>query len=90
MGFEQRPGPRTVVERKDGSPSETVILAVAEAEDVAPTELRSLYRVVDPDALDALLRRDGAGTVTFEYHGYMITVRESGRVIVQTSAPEES
>jgi len=70
------------------SPSERVVAAVAETEGVDPRNLTPLYEAVDPEALDALLQRrgnspgiDGIG-VTFTYHGYEVTVREDGRILL--------
>jgi hypothetical protein len=77
----------------DRSVSESVVEAVAQAEGVAPTQLRStLYEAVDPDALEQLFaprtpveRLDG--TLTFHYHGYRVTVRSGGSVTVRVTEP---
>lgn len=54
--------------------SMAVIDAIADAENVAPTDLPVvLADVVDPDALDSLFR-EGGGSVCFEYAGYRVTV----------------
>lgn len=51
-----------------------VVEAVADAERVDPLDLTPpLADAVDPDALDAVLR-SGTSRVSFEYHGYEITV----------------
>lgn len=57
-----------------------VVTAVAAREHVDPTDLEvPLQERIDPDALDLLL--DGTrGSVTFEYHGYLVTVDSDGDV----------
>lgn len=73
------------------APSRAVVEAVAEAEDVDPTDLAPLYGVVDPDALDALFTSPlsesnaptTAGTVTFTYEGYRVEVTGGGRVSLE-------
>lgn len=82
MGIERYEG-RTDGDERAATPSETVIWAVSEAVDVNPIELRCLHEVVDTDALDALFRGKNAVTVTFEYHGYTVTVCEDGEVILE-------
>ncbi|RKD95385.1 HalOD1 output domain-containing protein [Halopiger aswanensis] len=53
------------------------------------SDLEPLYEVVDPDALDALLRgdqsssRDGECTVSFPYRELDVTVRSDGVVTVR-------
>jgi len=60
--------------------STAVIGAVADAEDVDPTDLTEpLYNVVNTDALDALFQAE-TGTLTFEYHGYRVSVHATGEV----------
>ncbi len=66
--------------------SSAVVHAVAEAEDADPLDLTPLYGAVDPDALDSLfdsLASDGEASVdevTFDYHGYGVTVAADGVV----------
>ena len=61
------------------SASEAVVHEVAEQEDVQPEDLNPpLFEAVDPDALDGLLKN--TGTVSFEYHGYVVTVDHSANV----------
>lgn len=65
--------------------SNAVIEAVAEAEGVDPSELSEpMFSVIDPDALDTLFQTAN-GTLTFSYHGYVVTVEARGEVTV---APE--
>lgn len=66
--------------------SEAVVEAVADAEGVEPTDLRPLYDVLDPDALDSLFQprvpggRSTRGQITFQYHGYEVHIDEEGQV----------
>lgn len=70
------------VPQPHGSPSDRVVQTIADREGVDPTELPPLFESVDPDALDALLRRDdtAGAQVTFTHHGHEVTVRSDGRV----------
>lgn len=68
---------------RDEHVSQAIVEAVADAEDVDPTELEiPLYAAVDPDALDALFRPGNHGVVRmqFSYHGYRITVHGDGQL----------
>lgn len=60
----------------EGSPSEAVVTAVAEALDVDECSLSPLYETVDPDALNALLRpqRPDDSCVTFSWVGCTVKV----------------
>ena len=70
-------------------PSTAVIETVAVARDCEPAGLEPLYEVVDPDALDTLVRssRDGpvadGTTVTFEVADMSVTVHGGGTVVVR-------
>lgn len=72
-------------------PSERVVEAVAANQDVDPIELKPLYEVVDPDALDAIVGPSGdvgpaaACTVEFDYAGVSVVVRTDGSVHVEES-----
>lgn len=81
-------------------PSQAVVEAVADREDVEPTELappeyETLYDAVDPGALDALFapRRNGAdrtdGSITFQFCGYTVTVTADGEVSVAPAGGSE-
>ena len=60
--------------------SEAVLAAVAERLGIEAWELRvPLYEAVDPEALDALFLGT-VGHVTFEYHGFGVTVDADGSV----------
>lgn len=83
MDFRNSPASATSLPVKNDLPSEAVLRAVADADDVAPTELPPLYRAVDPDALDAVFRNRPAGTITFDYNGYTVTISDHVDVSVQ-------
>lgn len=63
----------------NGSPADSssvvdeITASVASLEDVAPHELRPLYEVIDPEALESLFRQT-RGQLTFEYLDYEVTV----------------
>lgn len=79
--------------------SEAVIMAVAATTGTDPTtrdaselqELDDLYRVVDPDALNALFRRPEEGEepeelrLVFHYAGCQVTVDGGDRILVRPS-----
>lgn len=66
--------------------TDSIVDAVARREDIGPTELREpLYGVINPDALEQLFQ-DGSGKLTFQYHGYTVTVRHDGDVSVDDAA----
>ncbi|MFC6721431.1 HalOD1 output domain-containing protein [Halovenus amylolytica] len=65
----------------------TVLEAVAEVTDADLVELPPLYDHIDPDALEAVFthtagNRQVAGSVSFQFAGYPITVHASGEVVV--------
>lgn len=66
----------------DGSVSEAVVLAVAEAKCLDPRRIDPLYEAVDPDALDALFACAPAadGVVTFSLAGCSVRVHSGGLV----------
>lgn len=72
----------------DVSPSTVVVEAVARTLDCSPTDLESLDKTVDTDALDALFapRHDGtqrgSGSISFSYSDRDVTVFSDGRVVV--------
>lgn len=71
--------------------SDAVVSAVAAEKGVDPLTLDSLYAVIDPDALDALYREDGAGRssssvrVEFVYCGCDVVVDADGSVAVSSA-----
>ncbi|NEU58084.1 HalOD1 output domain-containing protein [Halorussus sp. MSC15.2] len=71
-------------------PSIAVPLAIVEMTDSDVMDLRPLYEAteVDPDALDDLFRPTASGAVrecnvTFRYHGYEVTVKSYGRIVIR-------
>ncbi|GGN85677.1 MULTISPECIES: HalOD1 output domain-containing protein [Haloarcula] len=66
----------------DDQLSNRVVMAVAAAEGVDPTDLsETLYPAIDGDALDAIFC-NAPGSVTFEYSGYEVTADSDGDVSV--------
>lgn len=75
--------PRT----RQQNPTETVVREVASLEGVDPIELDPLFDVLDPEALDTLVREDGDRSraplrIEFVYHGYDVVVTSAGTVDV--------
>jgi hypothetical protein len=70
----------SVAPSDDRTPVERILAAVADAEGVSETDLRPLYGAVDPDALAGVLASGPRTTVVFEFEGYEVTVRGTGRV----------
>lgn len=65
------------------SPTEAVLYEVAGKKGVPPEELNPpLCDVIDPDALDAIFLAD-TGHISFDYHGYVVTVDHSGNVNIE-------
>lgn len=70
--------------------STTILLAVSDLTGRSVDELAPLSDIVNPDALDELLRPDEAApgreppvSVAFEYEGYEVTVRRDGHIKIQ-------
>jgi hypothetical protein len=76
--------------RADDLPSTAVVLTVSTALGVHPTGLPPLLSAVDPDAVDRLVRHDGAAdaraVIDFSYADCRVTVDADGEVVV--SPPE--
>jgi hypothetical protein len=64
------------------SPTEQVVLEIAEQEGIEPTELPPLYDTIDPEALNALLTTDTVSDLTFEYLDYEVTVTAPDHITV--------
>ncbi|WP_265112299.1 HalOD1 output domain-containing protein [Halosolutus halophilus] len=65
-------------------PATAVVMMVADAKDVDPLDLDSLYEVVDPDALTALVSHtEATAQIEFEYEGYAVTVRSDGHIHIK-------
>lgn len=72
------------VERESGmsgSPSERLVLEIADRAGVEPTALPPLYETVDPEALNTVLRKESC-RVSFEYAAHEVTVNGSGHVTI--------
>ena len=72
-------------------PSDVVVSLVAETSERDVRELPRLSGVVNPDAIDALFRRDvagpaGEGSLTFTYAGYRVVVDHRGTVALYPDA----
>lgn len=73
------------------SASESIVIAIADAEDVSPLDLPPLYSTIDPDALDAFIGSlngtpdEREGSATFAYGNYEVTVTEGGGVSLAES-----
>lgn len=68
--------------------SERILERIADESGRSPTDLDPLYDVVDPDALDCLFASTTSanrseGRVTFDYHGYTVTVHGDGRLDIE-------
>lgn len=76
----------------DEPPSETIVMAVADAKGCAPTDLPPLHDVIDPDALDSLFadtldgRIRSGGRLTFRYCDCDVAVLGWGKVLVDSDA----
>lgn len=75
--------------------SEAVVSAVSHASDRDPLEVPPLQRTIDTDALDSMFARTAVGgsrcvgELTFEYAGYLVTVRSHGTVEVESAVRPE-
>lgn len=75
-----KPGHSLDTRQSDQTPSTAVIEAVAAHEAVDPKTLTEpLCEAIDPDGLDAVCR-NSAVRVTFEYHGYLVTIDSENQV----------
>lgn len=80
----------------DGDLTTAIISGIAEAEGVAPSEVKSppLYESVDAAAIEGAFfgpsvageTRQCVGTVEFQYAGYLVTVRSDGWIRVYEQA----
>lgn len=81
----------------DGTVTEAIVAAVAEAKGIDRMELTSpLYEVIDTDALERLFEptfRGGdrtGGRVTFDIAGHEVVVHGRDRVVVTSSVERDS
>lgn len=82
------PATRTATDEPTTDICTSIAMRVADEVGVPPEELQPpLYELVDPDALETLLRSDGNrtfdGSVVFDAYGCTITVAGDGRVSVE-------
>jgi hypothetical protein len=74
----------------DWSGSETldsaITCAISRATGVSVTDLEPLYEYMDPDALHEFVAsmrdRETETSITFQYEGHDVTVREDGEILV--------
>lgn len=72
-------------------PSIAAVETVAASTGRAPTEIHPMHSVIDPDALDSLLRREHGRTdgnpvsVSFSFADQDVTVRSDGQVTTKPS-----
>lgn len=72
----------------NGTVSQRVVMAVADACDTDPLELPQLYDVIDTDALDTIFGQGGAGgerglgRIIFLFNGCEVVVHSDGTVDV--------
>lgn len=66
------------------SATETIVMTVAGHAEVGPNALDPLYSVVDPEALDRIIRSvaarstPGNAEIIFRYQGYTVSVHSHG------------
>ena len=78
------------------APSYRVVEMVAQKEGVSPTDLSPpLFRVVDPEALDALVRADADSNasqveIEFTYLDYVVQIRNDSTVSVSVQGGDVS
>lgn len=64
-----------------GDAPSTLVLSICSVTGADPRALRPLSRAVDPDVLANHVRGGVRGaTLSFEFHGHDVTVRDDGRV----------
>lgn len=72
----------------DVGPAGSVVRAVAAVTGNPPSQLRPLYEVIDPEALDDLFAPDGGeranpdAAVSFTYEGCAVSVHATGCTVV--------
>lgn len=61
--------------------STTLVLSLSSLTGEDPTNMLPLGRSVDPDVLNEHVRgEDHGATLTFEFHGHEVSVRDDGRI----------
>lgn len=80
----------------EDEPSTCLVMAIAEIAETDPLEQPPLNAVIDPDALDELFHggvsSEGSDMdkVSFNYHGYRVTLHRDGDMIIQPRQPSGS
>ncbi|TYL36189.1 hypothetical protein CV102_23930 [Natronococcus pandeyae] len=85
---------------RDGGLTTAIVFALADAEDVSPSEVKSppLYESVDVAGIERTFfglnndkkSRQGTGAVEFRYTGYLVKVRSDGWIqVYESSEPEQ-
>ena len=79
---------RTEFDSRTRTATEAVVSAVETATGRESLDLPTLYTVIDPDALEALLRTPSPSrlpgvTVTFDYADCEVTVKNHGTILVE-------
>lgn len=78
------------------APSHATVQVVAALEDCSPFELKPLFSALDPDALDLFFastsqRPDHSdATVTFDYHGYEVTLHSYGVIAIRSATRDSA
>lgn len=86
---------------RDSGLATAIVFALADAEDVSPSEIKSppLYEAVDVDGIAQAFfglntdgdSRHGTGSVEFRYTEYLVKVRSDGWIqIYESSEPEQA
>lgn len=71
-------------DQETDSVTETIVTTVADMADTSPGALDPLYSVIDPDALDAIIRSVATKSdpsdakIVVRYHGFTITIHSYG------------
>lgn len=70
-------------EKESTPPTEKILNTLAEETETDLECSPSLYKAIDPDALNCLFKNRDKGTVTFCYCGYEITVNKDAEIIIE-------
>lgn len=75
-------------------PTQFIVASVSTRENVDEMDLPPLYKVIDPDVLNAFIDSpaDASATIEFTYYGYDIIVSGDGTILVneQVAGPVRS
>lgn len=71
--------------------STAVVLALSSLTGTEPTEMRPLNDLVDADSLNAHVRgRERNAELSFDFHGYLVSVRGDGRITFDSTGRPET